>query len=142
MTFLPNWVSSDWNERCLRERKHTPTLLFSIAELWYNGVDFNIGQLFKIHYDDLIKIYYILTRDLHISWSDFNDMPWWWLLMTVDQHSESVKEQNEQSEKQSSMFAEQQASMEAMYKQQQQNMPKFDTPSMPNFGQLGTNLDW
>ena len=89
---------------------------------------------------------YVLSRDIHISWSDFNKMPWFEIIMIVEAHNEFVEKQNGEDTDQNDMIAQQQANMENMMARQQSMMPKFDSgsnmfnninmpsiPNLPNF---------
>lgn len=74
---------------------------------------------------------YSLSKDIHISWEDFNRMPFFEILMIVEAHNEFIEKQEQQSGDQNDMIAAQQAQMESMYRQQQQSMPKYEPPRMP-----------
>lgn len=99
----------------------------------------SLAHIFKLPYDVLVSAYYTLSKDVHVSWEAFNDMPWYFILMTIDAHKEFVDRQNDENNSQNDMFTQQQANMERMQKQQQMNMPKFDTPQLPN---LNTNFNF
>ena len=102
--------------------------------------NFHIAQLFKIPYLQLMDIIYALSKDVHISYSDFNEMPFFEILMLVDAHNEFVEKQNEGSEGSSDdMISQQQAQMQQMYQHQQQSMPKFETPQLPSMNMPNFN---
>ena len=65
--------------------------------------------------------------------TDFDNMPFFWTLMILEQHKEWVEKQNSENDQQGDMIASAQAQMENMSRYQQQNMPKFETPKMPDF---------
>lgn len=132
-----NWVYNDWNEKQIA-KTHSRSLLYSTAEL-FKSDDFNLAQLFKIPYKQLMELYYALSKDVHISYTDFNKMPWYEILMVVDAHNDFVDKQNDGKDDQNDMIAEQQARMQSMYQQQQSSMPKFDTPKMPDMSNFNFN---
>ena len=88
-----------------------------------------------------MEMIYALSKDVHISYSDFNEMPFFEILMIIDAHNDFVERQNDSNSDGDDMIAQQQAQMQQMYQHQQQSMPKFDNshmnlpqmPSMPNF---------
>lgn len=86
-----------------------------------------------------MKLFYALSRDVHISYDAFNEMPWYEILMITDAHNEFIERQNSENDTQSDMMAQQQAQMESMYKQQQQNMPKYEAPKMPQMNMPNFN---
>lgn len=86
-----------------------------------------------------MELYYALSKDVHISYTDFNKMPWYEILMVVDAHNDFVDKQNDGKDDQNDMIAEQQARMQSMYQQQQSSMPKFDTPKMPDMSNFNFN---
>lgn len=102
-----------------------------------------MSHLFKIPYKQLTDLMYVLSRDIHVSWTDFNRMPWFEIIMIVEAHNEFVEKQNGEQTDQNDMIAQQQASMESMMAKQQAMMPKFDNsfgnlnmpsiPTMPKF---------
>jgi hypothetical protein len=80
-----------------------------------------------------------MSKDIHISYDEFNKMPWFEILMILDEHSEFIEAQNGENENQNDMIAAQQANMETMMANQRAAMPKFDSqpkmpqmPAMPN----------
>lgn len=76
-------------------------------------------------YKTITDMMYGLSRDVHLSWEDFNNMPFFEVLMILDAHGEFVEKQNSEGDSQNDMISEQQARMESMYRQQQNQMPKF-----------------
>ena len=130
-----SWVYNEWNEKQIA-KTHSRSLFYTTAEL-FKSDDFNLAQLFKIPYQQLMELFYALSKDVHISYSDFNIMPWYEILMVVDAHNDFIERQNSNGDDQNDMIAQQQAQMQAMYQQQQNSMPKFDAPSMQNIGNLG-----
>lgn len=131
-----SWVYNDWNAKEFRRMRLRCSPDFSIAELFYDEDNFNISHLFKIPYDTLVSVFYALSKDVHVSWEAFNEMPWFWILMLIDEHKEFIEKQNKENDTQNDMFAQQQAQMESMTRMQQQNMPKFDSGSLPNLGNM------
>ena len=79
-----------------------------------------------------MDIIYAFSKDIHVSYSEFNDMPWYEILMLIDKHNDFIDKQSSESDSQNDMIAQQQAQMNSMYQKQQQSMPKFDAPSMPS----------
>lgn len=110
---------------------------FSISELYYQEGGFNMSHLFKIPYDIIMNVLYVLTKDVHFSYAAFNEAPWFEILMLLDQHKEFIDKQNEESENHNDMIAQTQAQMESMTRNQQQNLPKYDMPQMPNWNNIG-----
>ena len=83
-----------------------------------------------------MEMVYALSKDVHISYSDFNEMPFYEILMITDAHMEFIERQNSDSDKQNDMISQQQAQMESMYRNQQNSMPKYDAPKMPQMPQF------
>ena len=133
-------VFNFYNEKLAVRAAATRDLYWSTAELFLSE-NFHIAQLFKVPYQQLMEMIYALSKDVHISYSDFNEMPFFEILMIIDAHNDFVERQNESNSDSDDMIAQQQAQMQQMYQHQQQSMPKFDNshmnlpqmPSMPNF---------
>ena len=125
-----SWIYNSWNEKFIVGSR-TRSLLYSTAELFRTD-ESNLAQLFKIPYTQIIQIFYSLSRDVHISYTDFNNMPWYEILMVIDSHNEYVEKQNDDTGDGDDMIADQQSRMESMYKQQQNSIPKMETPKMPD----------
>jgi hypothetical protein len=126
-------VFNFYNRKLAARAAATRDLYWSTAEMFLSS-DFHIAQLFKIPYKQLMEIVYALSKDVHISWSEFNEMPFFEILMIIDQHNEFVEKQNDESnsaDTSGDMIAQQQAQMQNMYQQQQRSMPKFEPPQMP-----------
>ena len=66
-----------------------------------------------------------------MTWDAFNDMPWFWILMLVDEHIEYIKKQEKGQDESNDIIAQQQANMDKMNHQQQQMMNNFQQPQMP-----------
>lgn len=137
MMWTRNWVFNTWNEKFV-ERQRSRTLLYTSAEL-FKSDEFNLSHLFKLPYKNLMEIIYAMSKDIHISYDEFNKMPWFEILMILDEHSEFIEAQNGENENQNDMIAAQQANMETMMANQRAAMPKFDSqpkmpqmPAMPN----------
>lgn len=120
-----------WNEKKLKEENNSG-LLWSCAEVM-RSAEFNLKHLFMLPYKTITDMVYSLSRDVHLGWEEFNEMPFYEILMILDAHTEFVEKQNSDGDSQNDMIAEQQARMESMYRQQQNQMPKFQQPQMPNF---------
>lgn len=87
-----------------------------------------------------MDVMYALSKDVHVSHKDFNEMPWYEILMMLDKHREFIEAQQDQNSTQNDMMQQQQSQMENMYRQQQQSMPKMEPPKMPqmpNFSNFG-----
>ena len=87
-----------------------------------------------------MEMIYALSKDMHISYTEFNEMPFFEILMIIDAHNDFVEKQEKESNSDSGedIISRQQAQMQQMYNQQQAAMPKFDAPkfdmpSMPSF---------
>ena len=87
-----------------------------------------------------MEMVYALSKDMHISYTEFNEMPFFEILMIIDAHNEFIEKQEKESNSETGedIISRQQAQMQQMYNQQQAAMPKFDAqkfdmPSMPNF---------
>lgn len=78
-----------------------------------------------------MSLTYYLMKDVHLSYSDFNRMPWYEILMLVDDHNDFIDKQNDQKDEQNDVIAQQQSQMESMYRQQQNALPKFDQQQLP-----------
>ena len=133
MMLLIPWVFNEWNYKIVAKKRGTVNLLFSCAEINNKGEEFNLSHLFKVPYDVLVNFYYVLSKDVHISWEGFNDMPWFWILMLIEEHKEFIEAQNNESGSSDDMLVNQQAQMEQMQRQQQQMMNSMKTPEIPNF---------
>lgn len=112
-------------------------LYWTTAQLFMSP-EFHLAQLFKIPYKQIMEIVYAMSKDIHVSWQDFNEMPFFEILMLIDEHNEFVEKQESDSSDQTDIISQQQAQMQQMYNQQQQMMPKyeapkFDMPKMPTF---------
>ena len=128
--WVRNSVFNEWNIKQLKKQQSL-SLLYSAAELFIND-NFNLSHLFKIPYLQLMDIIYAFSKDIHVSYSEFNDMPWYEVLMLIDKHNDFIDKQNSDTDGQNDMIAQQQAQMNSMYQKQQQSMPKFDAPNMPS----------
>ena len=105
-------------------------LYWSTAEAFYSE-EFNLAQLFKLPYKVITNIIYNLSKDVHISYTDFNKMPFFEILMIVDAHNEFIEKQEQSNGDQNDMIAQQQAQMESTFRNQQQSMSKYQQPQMP-----------
>ena len=83
---------------------------------------------------------YNLSKDVHISYTDFNEMPFFEILMIIDAHNEFIEKQDQSNGNQNDMIAQQQAQMENTFKNQQQSMSKFQQPQIPSFN-LPNNIN-
>ena len=128
LVFNPS-IYTVWNEVQLKKNKPVP-LYWSTAEAFYSE-DFNLAQLFKLPYKVITNIIYNLSKDVHISYTDFNKMPFFEILMIVDAHNEFIEKQEQSNGDQNDMIAQQQAQMESTFRNQQQSMPKYQQPQMP-----------
>ena len=45
-----------------------------------------------------------MSKDIHISYDEFNKMPWFEILMILDEHSEFIEAQNGENENQNDMM--------------------------------------
>lgn len=115
--------------------------MYTTAELFYSE-QFNLGQLFKIPYKHLTDLIYALSKDVHISYDDFNNMPWYEILMIVEAHNDFIDKQNNGQDEQGDMIAQQQAQMQSMYSQQQRSMPKYEAPKMPDMSSFNSNFNF
>ena len=127
-------VFSQRNEQLALKERPVP-ILWSTVDVYLRD-DFNLSHLFKLPYDYITQLMYALSKDVHISWSDFNEMPFYEILMITDAHMEFIERQNSDSDKQNDMISQQQAQMESMYRKQQNSMPKYDAPKMPQMPQF------
>ena len=128
--WVRNSVFNEWNIKQLKKQQSL-SLLYSTAELFIND-NFNLSHLFKIPYLQLMDIIYAFSKDIHVSYTEFNNMPWYEILMLIDKHNDFIDKQSSESDSQNDMIAQQQAQMNSMYQKQQQSMPKFDAPTMPS----------
>ena len=109
--------------------------MYSCAELFYSD-SFNLAQLFKIPYKQLTDLMYAFAKDIHISWHDFNSMPWYEIIMIVEAHNEFIEKQNGEQVDQNDMIAQQQANMQSMMAKQQSMMPNFNNSGSNSFGNM------
>lgn len=136
LVFNPG-IYTAWNEIQLKKRRPTP-LHWSTAEAFYSE-DFNLSRLFKLPYDVLMNMVYTLSKDVHLSYSDFNEMPFFEILMIVEAHSEFIEKQEKSGSDQNDMIAQQHAQMESTFRQQQNSMPKITPPQMPQMPSFNFN---
>lgn len=85
-----------------------------------------------------MQIIYTLSKDIHISYDEFNEMPWYEILMILDEHADFIEAQNSESDNQNDMISAQQSQMEAMLANQKASMPKIEAPKMPQMPNFNT----
>lgn len=93
----------------------------------------HLNECFKLPYKTLTKIRFYLTKDLHITLKEFDELEFYEILFLLDEYKEWVEEENkrngEQNEKHNAEMERVRSSMPD-YNNMSQNMPKM--PSMPN----------
>lgn len=104
--------------------------------LWTSSFKtFNFAQFFKIPYDDWVTIVYKMGKELHQSYNEVCDMPFFLILMILEKFAEEVKEENKRTTKQNDQIEKQMASsqnqMNSIQNTFNQNM-KIPEMSMPN----------
>ena len=105
----------------------------------------DLHRLFKVPFEELMNITYVLTKEMNISYTDINNMHFFEILMLLDIYTKNMKEQQKQNEMENKRMEKQMSSMQNKYdysKLQKQmsgnnnnfgnmsniNMPKFDMP--------------
>jgi glutamyl-tRNA reductase len=84
-----------------------------------------------------MSIIYCLTKELNLSYSDFNNMNFFEILNILEVYEENMKEQHKQQEKEESLMKKQMNQMQNNYKfndlQKQYSNNNYQPPSMPKF---------
>ena len=88
-----------------------------------------------------MQIIYILTKEMNLSYSDFNNMNFFEILNIIQIYDEHMKEERKQQEKENKKIEKQMSSMQNQYKyndmqRQMQNNNfnnNFNMPNMPKF---------
>lgn len=104
--------------------------------LYWQSTDFDdIHRLFKVPYDELMHILYILSKEMNFSYNDMNQMQFFEILNILDVYKENMEEQKKQNDKENKKMEKQMSSMQNKYnyndiqKQMNQNMSNYKTPS-------------
>ena len=107
--------------------------------LYWECLDFpDIHRLFKVPYDELMQILYVLTKEINLSYNDFNNMNFFEILTILQTYEEHMKEQQKHDKKENERMERQMSDMQNKYnfndiKQQMNNHSDFSKMSMPNF---------
>lgn len=99
---------------------------------------------FKIPYKDIVMIYFVMAKDLHIVPSEIDHLEFWFVLYLLQQYLDWVEERNEQTkvenEKYNAQVEQMQRNMPNMQQMQQMQAPSMpqmpQMPSMPSFPKM------
>lgn len=82
-----------------------------------------------------MQIIYILTKELNLSYNDFNTMNFFEIINIIQIYDEHMKEERKQQEKENKRIEKQMSSMQNQYKfnDMQRQMSNNNNFSMPNF---------
>jgi hypothetical protein len=95
--------------------------------------------LFKVPFEELMNITYVLTKEMNISYTDMNNMNFFEILMILDIYTKNMKEQQKQNEVENKRMEKQMSSMQSKYdysKLQKQMSGNNNMGSMPNFNNM------
>ncbi len=99
----------------------------------------NLHHLFKVPFEELMNITYVLTKEMNISYTDMNNMNFFEILMILDIYTKNMKEQQKQNEVENKRMEKQMSSMQSKYdysKLQKQMSGNNNMGSMPNFNNM------
>lgn len=100
------------------------------------GTGTNFASVFKIPYDSLVHIIYIMVVEMHFTYSDFCNMAWHdiWDLFTM--HQKRIEEQNKNSETQQSNMQSQINAMTPKLDMNSYKLPEYKVPNLTNMNNL------
>lgn len=105
--------------------------------LYWNVTYFaDIHRIFKVPYDELTNIMYVMSKELNMSYADFNSMPFFEILLILETYKNNMEEQKKQQDEENDIMEQRMNNMQSQFNMNnmQNQMPKFEQPSfnLPN----------
>ena len=102
--------------------------------LYWESTDFDdVHRLFKVPYDELMHILYVLSKEMNLSYSDMNQMSFFEILTILEVYKENMDEQKKQQDKENKKMEKQMSSMQNKYNyndmQKQMNSNNYKPPT-------------
>ena len=74
---------------------------------------------------------YIMSKELNMSYADFNNMPFFEILKILDVYKENMEEQRKQQDEENDLMESRMSNMQQQFNMNniQQQMPKFEQPT-------------
>lgn len=101
-------IFNPWNYKFLKNT--------DIWGLYWECTDFSdIHRLFKIPYDDLMHIVYVLSKEMNLSYHDIKEMSFFEILDILDVYKENMEEQEKQNKEENQRMEKQMTNMQSRY---------------------------
>ena len=102
---MPSLVYNQWNYNHLTGK--------DAYGLYWSATDIDgIHRMFKLPYDEIVNILYILSKELNISYADMNEMPFFEILKLLEVYQENMKEQEKRNKKENAKIDQQMGQMQ------------------------------
>lgn len=74
---------------------------------------------------------YVMSKELNMSYNDFNSMPFFEILMILEVYKENMEEQKKQQDEETDLMESRMSNMQSQFNMNniQQQMPKFEQPT-------------